>query len=277
MVQTIQSNFLLPRSTKWSLHVPSDLWPKRRNFDSRNSKKLLVPSITPPSHLHHASITPPWASRAGAWAIHHHLASQGKGQKRLDPINCRNQSCFHRFQMALQGIRQSPYQWGPWLVPILPHLHGYTDACKFGAGGVWIIPLANNTNYYIYWSVDFSPVVIQQFNNDIISINDLEMVGVLLGWLVALEHLLPILQHILQCGMQCDNSATVSWTKKFAAGSFWAGHLFCTLALHQQVCRSAPILVISIAGLLNNMADIASRYSSSSKIAKNLNHPRLLL
>ena len=52
---------------------------------------------------------------------------------------------------------------------------------------MWIIPLANGTNRYIYWSVNFSPAVIQQFENNLISINDLEMAGVLLGWL-ALEH-----------------------------------------------------------------------------------------
>ena len=49
------------------------------------------------------------------------------------------------------------------LVPRLPHIQGFTDACKYGAGGVWIIPLANGTNRYIYWAVDFPQTVIDQF------------------------------------------------------------------------------------------------------------------
>ena len=78
------------------------------------------------------------------------------------------------------------------------------------------------------------------------------------------------LQHV-QCGLQCDNSSIVSWTTKFtAARSFQAGHLLRALALRQQICRSAPILVISIAGLLNDMADIASRFSLSSSKLQNI-------
>lgn len=222
--------------------------------------------------LHHASMGIP----GGRGLFTTIWQAKAKAKSGWILLTAEIKAAFADFRWLFKEIANHPINEAQ-LVPRLPHLHGYTDACKFGAGGVWIIlPLANNTNRYIYWSVDFSLAVIQQFNNDIISINDLEMAGVLLGWL-ALKHLLPILQHVLQCGMQCDNSATVSWTKKFSARSFRAGHLFCALALRQQVRRSAPILVISIAGLLvNNMADIASRYSSSSKIVKNLTHPRLL-
>ena len=124
------------------------------------------------------------------------------------------------------------------LVPRLPHIQGFTDACKYGAGGIWIIPLENGTNCYIYWAVDFSPEVIQQFNDDIISINDLKIAGVLLGWL-ALELLLPTLQHVQSGLLQCDNSSTVSWTRKFTARSFRAGHLLRALlvALRQYAIR----------------------------------------
>ena len=43
------------------------------------------------------------------------------------------------------------------LVPNLPHCHGYADACKYGAGGVWIPPGENNKPRYILWSIDFPP------------------------------------------------------------------------------------------------------------------------
>ena len=174
-------------------------------------------------------------------------------------------SMFKDFKWLFEEIANHPINVAQ-LVPRLPHLHGYTDACKYGAGGVWIIPLADGSIRCIFWSVNFPPAVIKKFADNEISINDLEMAGVLLGWL-ALEHLLPSLTHA-QTGIQCDNSSTVSWTTKFTARSFIAGHLLRALALHQQICRSAPLLIIGIAGLLNDMADVASRHSSTPAMQK---------
>ena len=153
------------------------------------------------------------------------------------------------------------------LVPTYPNVHGYCDACKYGAGGVWIIPLSANSNRYIFWSIAFPEDIVKKFETHELSINDLEMAGVLLQWLV-LEHLLPSLHHI-QVGIECDNSSTVVWSKKFTAKSIVAGHLLRALALRQQICSSAPLLVISIAGKLNDMADIASRFASDKKLRKN--------
>ena len=90
------------------------------------------------------------------------------------------------------------------------------------------------------------------------------MAGILLAWL-ALECHMPSL-HKMQAGLQCDNTSSVHWTRKYSAKSQIAGHLLRALALRQQICGSAPFLVISIEGLLNDMADVASRYSSDSKM-----------
>ena len=153
------------------------------------------------------------------------------------------------------------------LVPSDPNVHGYSDACKYGAGGVWIIPLTRSTNRYVFWSFQFPPEIIARFTTHEITINDLEMAGVLMQWL-ALEHLLPSLHH-LQVGIECDNSSAVVWSKKFTAKSIIAGHLLRALALRQQICNSAPLLVIGIAGKLNDMADVASRFASDTKLHKN--------
>ena len=152
------------------------------------------------------------------------------------------------------------------LVPTLPDNIGYCDACKHAAGGVWIIPQENNTNRHVFWTCDFPADIILLFQNGLLSINDFEMAGILLEWLV-LEHLLPSLSNS-QSGISCDNSSAVHWTRKFTARSLTAGHLLRALALRQQICKAPPILVISIAGSLNTMADVASRYSSDASMQK---------
>ena len=98
------------------------------------------------------------------------------------------------------------------------------------------------------------PEVVRQMATHDISVNDLEMVCVLLAWLV-LECHMPSL-------LQCDNTSSINCTRKYSAKSLRAGHLLRALALRQQICGSAPFLVISIEGLINNMADVISRYLS---------------
>ena len=173
---------------------------------------------------------------------------------------------FNDFKWLFQNIVTNKIN-VPQLVPALPNCHGYSDACKHGAGGVWILPGPKGTNRYILWSIDLSPDIIARMNTRKLSINDLEMAGVLLQWLVLEAHM-PTLQHV-QAGIECDNTSTVYWSTKFTARSLIAGHLLRALALRQQICKSAPLLVISIAGELNIMADVASRYSSDNALKKN--------
>ena len=170
---------------------------------------------------------------------------------------------FSDFMWLFKEITNSPINVAQ-LVPQLPKLHGYTDACKHAAGGVWILPNQDGTNRYIFWTVNFTVQVIKDFETGDITINDLELAGVMLAWLT-LEHLLPSLHHA-QVGIKCDNSSTVAWARKFTARSLRAGHILRALALRQQLCKSAPILVVHIPGVQNDMADIASRHSSSKTL-----------
>ena len=127
-------------------------------------------------------------------------------------------------------------------------------------GGIWIITLSDGTLQCIFWSYEFPPEIITLLKEGIISINNLEMAGVLVGWLV-LEHLLQSLSFVA-AGIQCDNSSSISWSIKFTAPSLLAGHLLGALALHQQICKAAPLLIVPIDGKSNIMEDIVSRYSS---------------
>lgn len=116
------------------------------------------------------------------------------------------------------------------IVPVQPTYESFTNACKHAAGGgEWILPTTNPLlNRYVLWEqVIFPSDILVSFHVNCISINDLEMAGVLLGWL-ALEHLVPSLIHA-QAGTQCDNSSMVHWTQKFSARSLVAGHLLCAL------------------------------------------------
>ena len=146
------------------------------------------------------------------------------------------------------------------LVPHLPKIHGYVDACRNGIGGVWIIPTASGRLRLIVWAIDIPADLREKFDQHILTINDFEMAGILCAWLV-LECVLPSMTNV-QAGIRCDNTSAVHWSKKFTARSRIAGHLLRALALRQQLSGSAPFLVCSIPGSANDMADVASRYHS---------------
>ena len=205
--------------------------------------------------LHHASMGIP-GGRGLFTAIWAAMKGCKKGWIKLTP---ELKEIFSDFGWLFREIANKPINVAQ-LIPTLPKCHGYSDACKYGAGGVWIVPGPDGKPRYIFWSIEFAPEVVRQMEKHILSINDLEMAGVLLAWL-ALECLMPSLHH-LQAGLECDNSSSVHWARKYSAKSLRAGHLLRALALRQQICGSAPFLVIPIPGSLNDMADVASRYSS---------------
>ena len=150
------------------------------------------------------------------------------------------------------------------LVHIAPGIIGFSDACKHGAGGVWIILQNNRTNRYFFWYITSPLEIVKRFHQNLLSINDLEMVSALVQWLI-LEHLLPTLQFV-SVGIQCDNSSSILWSRKFTALSLIAGYLLRVFALSQQICRLALLLVAPIAGVLNIMADVASRFHSDKSL-----------
>ena len=73
------------------------------------------------------------------------------------------------------------------LVARLPDTHGYANACKYGAGGVWIIHKAAAPAFFL-WTVAFPSKIVSRLSKHHLSINDLEMAGVFMGYSSAFRH-----------------------------------------------------------------------------------------
>jgi hypothetical protein len=141
-----------------------------------------------------------------------------------------------------------------------PGYIGYCDASKLGAGGVWLsgTRLLQPIVWRVEWPEDIRNNVVS-FDNPTgtITNSDLEMAGMLLHFLV-LEHLVH-LKHV-HVAAWCDNTPTVSWTNKLSsARSAVAGRLTRALALRIHANEASPLISVSIAGVDNTMADVASR------------------
>ena len=96
-----------------------------------------------------------------------------------------------------------------------------------------------------------------------ITMNDLELAGVVLGWLV-LEKLVPNLR-FKHVGMNCDNTTAVCWANKYrTAKSIPAARLLRLLSLRMHRRQVSPLLVIHISGDENDMADKSSRSFGSN-------------
>mmetsp|Transcript_43339 Transcript_43339/g.44037 ORF Transcript_43339/g.44037 Transcript_43339/m.44037 type:complete len:99 (-) Transcript_43339:121-417(-) len=94
------------------------------------------------------------------------------------------------------------------LVPNYLDFLQYTNACGLGCGGVLrpgLLPSPHNV-----WQYEWPAEIKRQFNNHEITIMDLELAGLVLGYLVLeITHVDLSLKHV---GMFCDNKAAVTWT-----------------------------------------------------------------
>ena len=141
-----------------------------------------------------------------------------------------------------------------------PGYVGYCDASKLGAGGVWLsgTRLLPPVVWRVEWPDDIRAMVVSSNNpTGTITNSDLEMAAMLLHFLV-LEHLV-CLKHV-HVAAWCDNTPTVSWTNKLSSSkSMVASRLTRALALRIHANDASPLISVSIAGVHNQMADIASR------------------
>ena len=147
------------------------------------------------------------------------------------------------------------------LVSEYPNYIQYTDACKLGAGGV-ITPGLDAIQYWVWqfeWPLDIQKELVSATNrNGRITINDLELGGLVLGWLV-LEHVVEDLtfKHV---GSFCDNTSSVAWAYKGStATSMAAARLLRLLSIRQRTRQASSLIPMNIAGKNNEMADIPSR------------------
>ena len=87
---------------------------------------------------------------------------------------------------------------------------GYCDACKHGAGGVCMS--GTKTIRPVVWRLKWPPDIVKLIEEGKLTINDLEMVGVLIQNLI-LENLVPM-KHT-HAATWCDNTSAVAWTGRF--------------------------------------------------------------
>ncbi len=205
--------------------------------------------------LQHASFAMP-----GGWGLFSPIQRVLQGDPKFIKMTDDLRECLSDWKTILRHLTTNPTHVLQ-LVDGYPDYLGYTDACGKGAGGVWM-GLSEDIGH-IVWRIEF-PEDIQKnlCTSDnptgTITMNDLELAGVVLGWLV-LEHLVPDLRfkHI---GLNCDNSSAVSWANKYrTAKSIPAARLLRLLSLRMHRRKVSPLLVISIKGDDNDMADKASR------------------
>ena len=177
------------------------------------------------------------------------------------PITGELRQCLKDWKIIIKEIAKRPTSVLE-LVAGDPQLIGYVDASKQAAGGVWISGTTQVAPFIVWrlqWPQDIQKLLTSSTNKGTLSINDLEMAGTLLAWLV-LEQITPIpLQHT-HVGIFCDNDSTVSWhQKKSTSTSTIAGHLLRALALRLHIQLAAPLQTVHLAGADNKMADVASR------------------
>ena len=153
------------------------------------------------------------------------------------------------------------------LVSSYPNYIQFTDACGLGAGGI-ITPGLDPMQHWVWkfeWPRDIKEALVSGTNKTgTLTINDLELAGLVLGWLV-LEHVCDDLRY-KHVGMFCDNTSAVSWAYRGSTStSTVAGRLLRFLALRQRKRQVSSLAPLHVAGDDNAMADIPSRAFKSGK------------
>ena len=151
------------------------------------------------------------------------------------------------------------------LVPGQPSYIGFSDACKYGAGGCWLS--GTKTIRPLVWRVKWPPEVVAEYVATNITINDLEMAGLLLAYMV-LEQVVDMPDtHV---GLWADNTCCVSWTARMNSGTSKVGQQL-TRALAFRFCdnKASPLVPMHIAGKDNPLGDLPSRSFKARREAGN--------
>ena len=130
------------------------------------------------------------------------------------------------------------------LIPSIPAFIGNMDSCKFSVGGTWIV--GSSRLAPLIWRYKWPPEIVAALEDQSITINDLEMAGILLHYIM-LEMLVCLwLVHIT---IWCNNTSAVMWTAKLSSLCSKIGHqLTRALALCLCANQSSPLAPLSIQG-----------------------------
>ena len=206
--------------------------------------------------LIHASIGIP-GGRGTLSPLYKAVASQ----KSHITINNNLKQCFKDWKHLIKMAATRPTSVLE-LVARDPHYIAYTDSSKSAVGGVWVSGTKDipSTVWRFEWPQQIQNKLVSADNTaGSLSINDLELAGIIIAWLILERLQQSNLKHV-HTGVFCDNDSTVNWiTKKSTSTSTVAGHLLRALALRQHIHQAAPMQVVHIQGSRNTMADVASR------------------
>jgi hypothetical protein len=154
------------------------------------------------------------------------------------------------------------------LVQNYPDYIGHSDACGLGAGGLWGNGLKTIKPFLwqVPWPTDIRQALITDANpSGTITINDLELAGLLLNWL-ALECQKDIPLELHHIGTFCDNTSAVAWSHKLRTSkSVIAGRLLRMLGLRIHARKASSLIPLHISGENNIQADIVSRAFKNGK------------
>ena len=141
------------------------------------------------------------------------------------------------------------------LVPGDPTYLGHSDSCMFGTGGIWLS--GTRTLRPVVWRLAWPPDIVERYRKQQLTINDLEMAGLLLHYLL-LEQLVDM--EGIHPAAWCDNTSAVSWTVHMNSNKSVVGQqLTRALAIRMIFNKSSHLAALSIAGEDNLLADLASR------------------
>ena len=147
------------------------------------------------------------------------------------------------------------------LVPGNPNFLEYIDACRLGAGGV-ITPGLSWIQHTV-WQAEWPETIRSRFDSGLITINDLELAALVLGWLVMEQITSVAFKH---AAIFCDNTSAVSWAAKLRTSkSIPAARLLRLLGLRIRTMQASSLVPMRIAGKDNTMADITSRAFNEGK------------
>ena len=153
------------------------------------------------------------------------------------------------------------------LITLPPTYISYTDACKLGAGGVWCSGTTTLKPFLwqVEWPAEIQTALVTTENpTGSITINDLELAGALLGFLV-LESTNVTIKYCHLASF-CDNMTTVVWAYKLRnSKSKIAGYLLRYLGLRMHQAKCSSMVPHHIAGEDNIMADVISRAFKNGK------------
>ena len=148
------------------------------------------------------------------------------------------------------------------LVKQLSEYVGYSDSCRLGTGGVWTS--GTHTIQPTLWQLERSGKVRNLFDSGVLSINNLELAGMVSEWLV-LECLIDDLTFV-HIAFFFNNTLATSWVYKLQISTFIVvGRLLYLLGLRIHVNKTLMLTPLWIPGENNLIADHISRAFKLSK------------